>query len=210
MILDLGLHDQSPFLDPADRSTYRFLFSGLTPSERRLLDGLDEGNADRPIPWAFVGHSTPHRAALVDHLVQTVDPRGFVYIPAPAPYTEKGSPHLNQQQFEAVLRHTRYQVWCSHHAYFYMEPERFRTSLLTGGVPVKVVDSRDEIPETAPLSYLMLEADEAGRYLTASGFAQMRHRFWKDWRRFPSLSEEIARVLPESGITPKGYSSRAA
>ena len=148
-IIDLGLHDQSHALVPGHRSMYRFVFSGLTPSERRLLSGLDE-DAERTIPWAFVGHNTPHRAALVDHLIQTVDPRGFVYMPTLSVYAETGSPHLNQEQFETVLRHTRYQVWCSHHPHFYMEPERFRTSLLTGGIPVKVVNSRQSDPEDGP------------------------------------------------------------
>ncbi len=137
-ILDLGLHDQGHALPDEDRGAYRFLFSGLTASERRLMAAERFDDADRVLPWAFVGHVTPHRAALVDHLVRQVDPTGFAYLPNVAPYTETGSPHLNQGQFEAVLRRTRYQVWCSHHPHFYMEPERFRTSLLTGGVPIKI------------------------------------------------------------------------
>ena len=88
LILDLGLHSQVQFLQPEDRANYRFVFSGLTPSEARQLELLDEDDAERTIPWAFVGHMTPHRVALVDHLVQSVDPRGFVYMPAMAPYTE--------------------------------------------------------------------------------------------------------------------------
>ena len=170
LILDLGLHSQVQFLKPEDQANYRFVFSGLTPSEARQLELLDEDDAERTIPWAFVGHMTPHRVALVDHLVQSVDPRGFVYMPAAAPYTETGSPHLNQQQFERVLDRTRYQVWCSHHRYFYMEPERFRSSLLTGGVPVKVVDSRQDTPESAPLGYLMMERADVGERLTGRVF----------------------------------------
>ena len=88
---------------------------------------------DRHIPWAFVGHMTESRVALVDFLVHQFDPGGFVYIPTLAPYTETDSPHLNQREFERVLYHTRYQMWRSHHEHFYLEPERFRTSLLTGG-----------------------------------------------------------------------------
>jgi hypothetical protein len=210
MILDLGLHDQGPFLEAADRANYRFVFSGLTPTEARLLEALGEDNADRTIPWAFIGHATPHRAALVDHLVQSVDPRGFVYIPAAAPYTEQGSPHLNQEQFERVLGRTRYQIWCSHHSYFYMEPERFRSSLLTGGVPVKIVGSRQEVPESAPLSYLMMEPGDVAGRLSGRVFPQLRRRFREDWRRFPTLSQEIARVLREAGIEAEGYSFRAA
>jgi hypothetical protein len=210
LILDLGLHDQSRFLRPADRASYRFVYSGLTPSEARLLEAQGEDDAERTIPWAFVGHLTPHRAALVDHLVQSVDPRGFVYMPAAAPYTEKGSPHLNQQQFERVLGRTRYQVWCSHHSYFYMEPERFRSSLLTGGVPVKIVDSRHDVPKTAPLGYLMMEPTDVAERLTESVFHRLRRRLWRDWRCFPTLSQEIAGVLHEAGMDTKEYSSQAA
>ncbi|MEJ7638897.1 MAG: hypothetical protein WKF75_13235 [Singulisphaera sp.] len=202
MIIDLGLHDQGHALAAGHRSMYRFVFSGLTPSEQRLLRGLDE-DAERTIPWAFVGHNTPHRAALVDHLIQTVDPRGFVYMPTLSVYAETGSPHLNQEQFETVLRHTRYQIWCSHHPHFYMEPERFRTSLLTGGIPIKVVSSRQMTPQTAPLSYLIMEAKEVGGRLTPGVFNQIRRRFCRDWLQFPTLSEEIARFLDEAGILPK-------
>jgi hypothetical protein len=210
LILDLGLCDQGEFLDPDEREGYRFVFSGLTPSERRQLDELDEDHAGRTIPWAFVGQVTPDRAALVDHLIQAVDPRGFVYMPGTAPYTEKGSPHLNQQQFERVLRQTRYQVWCSHHAYFYMETERFRTSLLTGGVPIKIVDSRAAIPESAPLDYLILEPGEVEGRLTDDLFLQLRRRLRHDWRRFPTLAAGMARVLDEAGIITKGQSAQAA
>jgi hypothetical protein len=211
LIVDLGLYDQGPFLPPADRASYRFVLSGLTRSEAQLLESLEEqDDSDRTIPWAFVGHLTPHRAALVDHLIQTVDPRGFVYMPAPAPYTETGSPHLNQQQFERVLGRTRYQVWCSHHEFFYMEPERFRSSLLTGGVPVKIVASRQELPESAPLGYLMMEAAEAGAHLTAGGFPQLRRRFRDDWRRFPTLGQEMARLVRDFGIEIDSSLSRAA
>jgi hypothetical protein len=200
LILDLGLLDQGPFLDRQDRANYRFVFSGLTPSEARLVESLDEDDTERTIPWAFVGAMTAHRAALADRLVQCVNPRGFLYMPTMAPYTESGSPHLNQEQFERVLRRTRYQVWRSHHPYFYMETERFRTSLLTGGVPIKIVESRDEVPESVPLRELVIEAADVGERLTAGAFAGLRRRFRDDWRRFPTLSQALADVLEEIGI----------
>jgi hypothetical protein len=210
LIVDLGMLDQSPFLSNADRVEYRFAFSGLTSTEQHRLDAICEDDARRTIPWAFVGHTTPYRAALVDYLVQSVDPRGFVYTPVAAPYTEKGSPHLNQQQFEGVLERTRYQIWCSHHSYFYMEPERFRSSLLTGGVPVKVVHTRADVPRNAPLSYLMMESSYLGERLTEGAFGRLRRRFLSDWREFPTLAQEIARVIGATGIDTKDYSSRAA
>jgi hypothetical protein len=208
-ILDLGLHDQGSSLEPADRGSYRFVFSGLTPSEERHLQGAPEDDG-RTIPWAFVGHVTPNRAALVDHLIQKIDPRGFVYMPTAAPYTEKDSPHLNQEQFERVLHRTRYQVWCSHHAHFYMEPERFRTSLLTGGVPIKVVLSRCEVPRTAPLSYLMPEAHQVGDRLSDRVFERLRRLFRQDWGRFPSLRAEIGRVLEDADVAKADAPSWAA
>jgi hypothetical protein len=124
-------------------------------------------------------------------------------MPTLSVYTETGSPHLNQEQFETVLRHTRYQIWCSHHPHFYMEPERFRTSLLTGGVPIKVVNSREATPRTAPLGYLMMEAKEVGGRLTPGVFRQVRSRFRQDWLQFPTLSEGLARFLDEAGVLPR-------
>ncbi len=200
VVLDLGLHDQSEFLDPVCRSLYHFVFSGLTPSELASLDTVARHDGDRAIPWAFVGHVTPYRAALVDLLVQQVDPSGFVYMPRPVPYTEKGSPHLNQEQFERVLQRTKYQVWCSHHDHFYLEPERFRASLLSGGLPMKVVFSSKQTPAASPFSYLLMEAGEAVRHMRMQSFTQVRRRFWSDWRARPTLVGELARVfgLPAS------------
>lgn len=212
LILDLGLFDQSVFLPPEQRSSYRLVFAGLTPSESRMLDAMGEDEAGRTIPWAFVGSSTPARVALVDHLVQRVDTRGFIYMPSPAPYPEKGSPHLNQEQFEQVLARTRYQIWCSGHSYFYMEPERFRASLLTGGVPVKILEPGLRIPDTVPLGYLMMDASEIDGRLTERAFARIRRRFHADWRGFPTLADELARVLHSAGIEVEagGRSTRAA
>jgi hypothetical protein len=211
LILDLGLFDQGPFLRPEERAEYRFVFSGLTPSEARMLDSPDENDSGRTIPWAFIGSMTPHRVALVDHLIQRVDPGGFVYMPTPAPYPERGSPHMNQEQFERVLGRTRYQIWCSGHSYFYMEPERFRASLLTGGVPVKIVDSREQIPDSAPFSYLMMEPAEAGGRLTERVFTRLRRQYRDDWRRLPTLAQEMARVIRAVGIDlGRPSSSRAA
>jgi hypothetical protein len=209
-ILDLGLFDQGSYLEPQHRSGYRLVFSGLTPSEARVLESLPEDYLGRTIPWTFIGSSTPHRVALVDHLVQWVDPRGFVYMPPPSPCTETGSPHLNQQQFERVLSRTRFQIWCSGHSHFYMETERFRTSLLTGGVPIKIVESRAGIPASIPLDYLMLERADIGERLAGHTYARLLRRFRDDWRRFPMLHQELARVLGELGIDAGRAASRAA
>src|SRR5262249_46022612 len=158
----------------------------------------------RTFPWAFVGHSTPERTALVDYLLQAVDPRGFVYMPALTTFTEKGSPHLNQQQFERVLRHTRYQFWCSHHAHFYMEPERFRTSLLTGGVPVKVVESKAKVPPSVPFSYLVVEERNLAGWVKEGVFAQVRRRFRRDFLGLGRLHHHLAHHLVQAGVLAPG------
>ena len=199
-ILDLGLVDQGAHLPEVARALYHFVPAGLTTSERRQLDALEDAADERPIPWVFIGHYTPHRAALVDYLVRVVDPRGFVYMPLLAPYTEKDSPHLNQQQFERVLRLTRYQLWCSHHHHFYMEPERFRTSLLTGSVPVKITDSRAALPRSAPFRYLVIAEDDIPEWLGGGVFERVRRRFRKDFRDFPSLRDSLAAYLVQAGI----------
>ena len=208
--LDLGFHDQSAAVADRYRPAYRFVFSGLTPSEASQAREAAADDADRrPFPWAFVAHGNLQRAGLVDFLVQAVDPGGFVYMPSLAPYTEKGSPHLNQRQYEAVLRRTRYQVWCSHHEHFYMEPERFRTSLLTGGVPVKVVESSAGLPPDAPFRYLMMERRDVPDRLTPELFPRVRRQFCRDFLDCPTLADELARVLTDLGVW-SGAAPRAA
>jgi hypothetical protein len=194
-ILDFSLHDQRGLLAEDARATYHYLPAGLTTAELRGLDderGLDDG---RTIPWAFVGHHTPDRTALVDYLVRKVDPRGFVYIPRLAPYQEKDSPHLNEQQFDAVLRRTRYQIWSSHHHAFYMESERFRMSLLAGGVPVKVLCRPLPPGEDAPFSYLMVEQAALAGRLGSFDFHEVRRRFRDDFRRVQTLRAGLAEFL---------------
>ncbi|MBY0524007.1 MAG: hypothetical protein K2R98_11445 [Gemmataceae bacterium] len=209
-VLDLGLCDQTQHVREQDLPLYYFLPAGLTPSELEEIQALDDKAQERPIPWTFVGHNTAERVALVDHLVQTVDPGGFVYVPTLAPYTEKGSPHLNQQQFEKVLHRTRYQIWCSHHPHFYMEPERFRMSLLTGGVPIKVVASKTELPEDLPFRYLLLRWEELPQRLRPEVFEQVRRRFRDDFMRIPSLAESLASFLTNFGLLPEAATTDPA
>lgn len=210
LFLDLGLADQSAWIDAEVESKYRFVLSGLTPTESRRFDNLDDGSHDRHIPWAFVGHMTEARVALLDYLVSEFDPRGFVYVPTLAPYTEVDSPHLNEQQFERVLCHTRHQMWRSHHHHFYLEPERFRTSLLTGGVPIKIVDADLEIPEGAPFGYLMITLDELKAWASNTDYAGLLQRYRSDWRRLPTLTQELRDVLIDAKIISPARGSLAA
>jgi hypothetical protein len=210
-VLDFGLHDQSPFLGPDGperRPAYWFVPNGLTPSERRAVGA--EPDDHRPLPWAFVGHTTANRAALVDRLMQQVDPRGFVYMPGIGKITEKGSPHLNQKQFDAVLRRTRYQVWCSHHAHFYMESERFRMSLLAGSVPVKVVPDRKAVPARLLFDYLVLDEEEVAGRLREMDFQAVRRRFRDDFRAVPGIAAGVAGYLVAAGVLRPGEAEAAA
>jgi hypothetical protein len=197
--LDLGLADQAAALRGPHRSIYRFLFNGLTADEANQARIMQSQSDPRPIPWAFLGHGTTHRFGLVDHIMQTVAPNGFVYIPPLMAYTENG-PHLNQQQMEAVLRRTQYQIWCSSHDHFYLEPERFRTSLLTGSVPVKVMEDYQEIPENLPHRPFLIPRGELGSRLTPEVYWRMRESFTRECLAQPRLSEGFAKILNELGI----------
>ncbi len=194
--LDIGLHDQREYLPADARSTYHFLMNGLTTSETASLDDESQLDKHRPIPWAFVGHQTPERVAVVDYLIQHVDPRGFVYIPHHhSAILEKGSPHMNQEQFDQVLHHTRYQIWCSHHEAFYLESERFRMSLLAGSVPVKVVADSRHIRPDLPFSYLTIEAADLAERLRSFDFKTVRQRFRHDFRQLAPLRVGLAEFL---------------
>lgn len=194
--LDIGLHDQRDYLTADTRSTYHFLLNGLTTSEMASLDDETQLDKHRPIPWAFVGHQSPERVAVVDYLLQHVDPRGFVYIPHHhSAILEKGSPHMNQEQFEQVLHHTRYQIWCSHHEAFYLESERFRMSLLAGSVPVKVVSDSRHVRPDLPFSYLTIEATDLAERLRSFDFKEMRQRFRHDFRQLKPLRVGLAEFL---------------
>ncbi len=210
-LLDIGLHDQREGLPADARASYHFLPAGLTTSELRRLDEPD-ADERRTIPWAFVGHQTPQRVAFVDYLVQHVDPGGFVYLPQlHTPVLEKGSPHINQEQFERVLQHTRYQIWCSHHDAFYVESERFRMSLLAGSVPVKVLPDGQQIPPV-PFSYLMIPFRELAARLRTLDFHELRQRFRDDFRQITPLAVGLAGFLKTVGVlaAPERPALRAA
>lgn len=201
-MLDFGLHDQSASLGSDGqhrRPAYWYVPNGLTPSERRALDAA-AADDHRPLPWAFVGHTTPNRAALVDRLMQQVDPRGFVYLPGIGKITEKGSPHLNERQYDTVLRRSRYQVWCSHHPHFYMESERFRMSLLAGSVPVKVVPDRKAVPPRLAFDYLVMDDEEVAGRLRTLDFRAVRQRFRDDFRSVPGIAEGLTGYLVAAGV----------
>jgi len=191
-VFDLGFHDQLEALLPYQRPLYQFLFNGLTESERDQLDALPEGDT-RPVPWVFVGHLTPDRSALVRRLVRELDPRGFVYMPVLAPFTE-GGPHLDEAQFATVLSRAQYQVWRSHHAHFYLESERFRQSALAGGVPIKLMTAPLP-PGPLPFRDFLLDAESFATELRGWDFATMRQRVADEFRTLPTLDDSLLTAL---------------
>lgn len=194
-LFDLGLHDQAADVPAAYRAQYQFICNGLLASEWEQAQRAAAQTA-RPIPWAVVGHQTPERVQLVARLVEEFDPRGFFYLPQLEPVTE-GGPHLDEQKFHRVLERTQYQVWCSHHYGFYLEGERFRASLLAGGLPVKVrldtAHAAPPFPANAPFEYLLLDTDFPAR-LKELPFADTRQQFLADFGRVPRLAESLAEV----------------
>src|SRR4051812_47720139 len=157
-LLDFGFADQSADVPRASRSLYRFVFNGLTAGERETLEAVRPVAEDRPLPWAFVGHVSASRAELVARLVRELDPGGFVYLPRLVPVTKDG-PHLNEEQFQRVLRCARFQLWRSHHEYFYMESERFRTSALAGCVPIKLIQPWEGADPHLPFRRLLVDEE---------------------------------------------------
>jgi glycosyltransferase involved in cell wall biosynthesis len=196
-LLDFGFHDQYQQLGAEARRLYRFCFNGLTNGERRTVS-IEATPAEHPIPWAFVGSLSPERSALAWRLAREASPDGFLYLPHLSPVTDNG-PHLNERQFQRVLLRSRCQVWCSHHDHFYVESERFRNSLLTGSLPLKVLTSPAPPDRVLPFAHLMCSADDA-----PAALRELDRSFEAAWRRFadeflglPSLEEGLAAFLED-------------
>jgi hypothetical protein len=194
-LIDAGLHTQQNRLPAFAQSGYQFLFNGLTVSEQQELATQPVDIETRPIPWAFVAHLTPTRMDIARRLIAQVNPSGFLYLARLlSPISENG-PHLNDAQFKSVLRKSRLQVWCSHHENPYLESERFRTSLLTGSLPIKIL-LYSQKPETFPLfQYLLLDETEFASRLGKMDVSAMFKRFADDVRKLPSLGASLQVVL---------------
>jgi len=194
-IIDLGFHDQRGWLPHGLGDVqYHFAFNGLTESEHDALQRLDAARENRSIPWVMIGHQTSQRAQLAQKLSQEFSSEGVVYLPYLTAFTEQG-PHLNGPQLDTLLLHTKYQIWCSHHRYFYLESERFRASLLTGGVPIKVLQDPVDISEQIPFPYLLVEADNLIDYLTQLDFAETQQRYRDDFAALPTLDESLLQAV---------------
>jgi hypothetical protein len=197
LLIDSNLHHQYDQLPPEMKPGYRFVFQGLTETERRIVRSMPPGDEGRIIPWVFVGVGTSDRANLVYQLVKELDPAGFVYMPHLSPVTTNG-PHINDTQFQRVLEKARYQVWCAHHPGFYVEGERFRRSLLAGAVPIKVNLSPRDPGLMVPFSYLIWQPHDLGEKLRKLDFEATRWQFIDDYCRLPTLEEALDAFFAEA------------
>jgi len=196
VLVDTNLHSQDHLVPWELRDRHDSVFYGLTRQERIEIGRFRnlQDAAQRPIPWATVGHATDARIAVAHHLVQSVDPSGFVYLPPLSPVTKDG-PHLNEQQYQAVLRRSRFHVWCSHHGAFYMEFDRFRDSALAGGVPIKVVFESLPSDQDCPFSNFLLPFEDLAPRLREMDFFQARERFLAEYEGLPTLEAELLRFF---------------
>lgn len=202
-ILDIGFRDQRAALAPSVRSLYRYIPNGLTPSEQEAVS-QEKSEEERPIPWVFIGHASAHRVSLVNNLITRVDPRGFVYMPNVGKVAVKDVQQLNQRQYETVLRKSRYHIWFSHRQHFCLESERFRMSLLTGCVPIKVISEDEDRPRSLPFDYLVLRESEAAERIRRFDFYEIRRRFRADFLAFPSLARGLATFLTAQSLSLGG------
>jgi hypothetical protein len=193
-IWDMGLASQEDACSSAVRPMYRFLPSGLLASERQAMLAMAASEEPRPIPWAFVGSLTRERVLLVENLVRKVDPRGFLFMRSAKPVRADG-PDINEEQLHQVLRRTKYHVWCAHHAWFYMESQRFRQALLSGAVPIKVVHAPRKVPSGTPLASLLLDASDLDRRLRMLDFQRARQDAADELCRFPSLPQGLSEAI---------------
>lgn len=199
-LLDYGLNDQTALLPPDFPLQYRFVFNGLTPTEREDARRQLADTHPRMIPWAFVGHATPERQKLIYDLSQYVAVDGFVYVPPLEPITADGQ-HLNREQLQTVLNHAQCFVWCSHHDFFYMESVRFRQALESGTIPIKVVLGDLAIPEDIPFDYLVIHMADLETALRDFPFEITRGRFIRDYLNLPGLDTALAEALQQLDLT---------
>jgi len=192
-ILDIGFSNQGNDLSGDAQGAKRFLFNGLTNSERKAAKDALTG-AERPIPWTFVGQATWERLRLVEKFVRDYDPAGFVYLVRHVPYTESG-PHLNASQFDSVLQRTRYKIWCSHHPYYYLESIRFRLALMAGCVPIKIVADSQKPDASAPFHSLIFNESDCVERLRSLGFEAARQNFVEEFCSLPSYESSLLELL---------------
>lgn len=198
-LFDIGLHNQYddiPANPPGMRDGYRFAYNGLTMQERAIAQYWLDNPGERPIPWAFVGHSEPIRIQFAQRLINQLDRGGFLYMPQLTHITEDG-PHMNGRQMQDTLARTKYFIWRTHHDYFYMESERFRSALLAGAVPIKVMHTHLIAGRQVPFMNLMIDEDNFGEELHAMPFEETRQGFLQEFMALPSMEDELRALIAE-------------
>jgi hypothetical protein len=196
-IIDLGFHSQIMNLEPDIRPCYRFIFNGLTASESEKLEAVKSLHNDRPIPWIFVGLSSPKRLQLVQMLSRGFDESGLVYMIELAEPVRAHGPHISHENFRRIQQLADFTIWCSHHDYFYLESERFREALLAGTLPIKVLYEPIPAQVEIPFGYLLVQQDTA-----VADLRRIKDQYNETWQRFyfefmplPRLDEEFRRLF---------------
>jgi hypothetical protein len=204
-ILDVGFVAQEVPELRQDGPRYHFAFDGLLETQASALGAVaDEDLAGRTIPWTHIGGRNPKRVELTERLITRLSPQGFIYLPEPGPVTETGSPHLNSEQMERILRRTRYYVWFSKHRSFFMESLRFRMAWLSGCVPVEVVDDSADLPENLPFSDWVMREGEVAERLRTFRFRESRRAFREEYLRRPKLEDGLASLVRKFGYLASG------
>jgi hypothetical protein len=196
-LLDLGLHNQFediPSQPPGMREGYHFAYNGLNMQERAIAQYWLDHTFERPISWAFVGHSEPIRIQFVRRLMDQLDRNGFVYMPQLTHITEDG-PHMNSRHMQDTIERTKYFVWRTHHDYFYMESERFRSALLAGAVPIKVLHTRLIGSRDVPFRNLMVDEENFGEVIRGMPFEETRQAFIREFMALPSMEDELRSLI---------------
>src|SRR3954466_3428915 len=88
-----------------------------------------------------------------------------------------------------------------------MESERFRDSLLSGSLPLKVVDRPPDGARVFPFEYLVSERGGAPGWLRETAFAPTWRRFRDEFVGLPSLEEGLAAFM---GLAPPNVPASAA
>jgi len=197
-IYDVGFLDQSYKLASSNiQVDYRFIFNSLTQNEREKVQHSLHVQAERPIPWAYIGHRlNSQRLQLAQALLSRLGSDGVFYLPGLRGPLGPDSPHFNAKQLRRLLEKTRYYIWISHHNYFYIESERFRDAALAGCVPIKL-QSPSALAETInfPFNYLMISEVDFDDHLRTLDYERLRQRFLKDYLAKPSLEVELAQKV---------------
>lgn len=198
VLLDLGFHDQSSSLPRQAKSSYQFVFNGLTHSEQAQGAAYIGAKEERPIPWSFVGHMTPIRLTFLEFLMTHLDSNGLVYMVHFSPVTEAG-PHLNEAQYMRALSRTSLNIWCSHHQYFYLESIRFRFSFLTGSLPLKVEYYQHKHDPTLPFLHFVVNPDNAVETIMRMDFHATRDQYIQEFCALPSLEDSLHNTILKLG-----------